>query len=194
MSQPATERVYWTIADLDLLPDNGTRYEIIDGELFMTRAPHWKHQKVADNICAALNRWSDETKLGEATTTPGIIFSEADNVIPDVVWASYERLAVLLDEAGHLTEAPELIVEVMSPGADNERRDSEVKLKLYASQGVQEYWIVNRRLQQIQVYRRQQATLKLVTTLMLTDDITSPLLPGFGCSVASFFRSELPAS
>ncbi|HBY76579.1 MAG TPA: hypothetical protein DEG47_06160, partial [Cyanobacteria bacterium UBA11148] len=48
-----------------------------------------------------------------------------------------------LDEAGHLTAAPELIVEVLSPGVENVRRDQEVKLKLYSSRGVQEYWIVN---------------------------------------------------
>lgn len=191
MSQSATDRIYWTIADLELLPDNGTRYEIIDGELLMTRAPRWRHQRVADNICGALNQWSDQTKLGEATTTPGIVFSEADNVIPDVVWASYQRLSALLDESEHLTGAPELIVEVLSPGAENERRDREVKLKLYASQGVQEYWIVNRRLQQVQVYRRQGAMLKLTATLMAEDEITSPLLSGFACQVASFFRSQL---
>ncbi len=188
MSQSAPERVRWTSADLDLLPDNGTRYEIIDGELFMTRAPRWSHQQVVDNICAQLNHWSEESGLGRAVTTPGIIFSEADNVIPDVVWVSYERLAILLDEAEHLTGAPELIVEVLSPGDENERRDREVKLKLYASQGVQEYWIADRRLQQVQVYRRQMATLKLAATLFATDEITSPLLPDFACPVASFFR------
>ncbi len=188
MSQSATERVRWTVVDLELLPDNGSRYEIIDGELFMTRAPRWSHQKVADNICAVLNRWSDETKLGEATTSPGIIFSEVDNVIPDVVWVSNERLSVLLNEAEHLTGAPELIVEVLSPGAENERRDRQVKLKLYASQGVQEYWIADRRLQQVQVYRRQSAILKLVATLLVGDEISSPLLLGFTCSVILFFR------
>lgn len=141
MSQPALDQIRWTVDDLELLPDNGTRYEIIDGELFMTRAPRWSHQKVANNICAVLNSWSEKTGLGEATTAPGIIFSEVDNVIPDVVWASYERLEALLDEAEHLTGAPELVVEVLSPGEKNERRDRQVKLKLYASQGVQEYWI-----------------------------------------------------
>ncbi|NJN90941.1 MAG: Uma2 family endonuclease [Leptolyngbyaceae cyanobacterium RM2_2_4] len=188
MSQPATDRVRWTTADLDLLPDNGTRYEIIDGELFMTRAPRWSHQKAADNICAALNRWSDETGLGEATTTPGIIFSDADNVIPDVVWVSTERLAMLLDDAEHLTGAPELIVEVLSPGENNERRDREIKLKLYATQGVREYWIADRHLQQVQVYQRQQATLQLAATLFADDEINSPILPGFTCAIAHFFR------
>ncbi|WNZ22518.1 Uma2 family endonuclease [Leptolyngbya sp. NK1-12] len=188
MSQSATDRVRWTTADLDLLPDNGTRYEIIDGELFMTRAPRWSHQKVAGNICAELSRWSDETGLGEATTTPGIIFSDADNVIPDVVWVSKERLAMLLDEAEHLTGAPELIVEVLSPGENNERRDREIKLKLYATQGVREYWIVDLQLQQVQVYRRQQATLQLAATLFVDDEISSPLLPGFACPITRFFR------
>ncbi len=188
MSQPALDQIRWKVDDLELLPDNGTRYEIIDGELFMPRAPRWSHQKVANNICAALNRWSEETGLGEATTAPGIIFSEVDTVIPDVVWASYERLEVLLDEAEHLTGAPELVVEVLSPGEKNERRDRQVKLKLYASQGVQEYWIADRKLQQVQLYRRQQAVLKLAHTVLANDEITSPLLPGFACSVSKFFR------
>lgn len=188
MSQSAAEQVHWTIADLDLLPDNGTRYEIIDGELFMTRAPQWSHQQVAVNICTEINRSPETMAVGRAVTTPGVIFSEADNVIPDVVWASYARLAVLLDPAEHLVGAPELIVEVLSPGAENERRDREVKLKLYASQGVQEYWIADRILQQVQVYRRQGALLKLVATLMAEDEITSPLLPGFACLVGMFFR------
>jgi Uma2 family endonuclease len=188
MSQPATQQVRWTVTDLELLPDNGTRYEIIDGELFMTRAPQWSHQKVANNICTALNHWSAETALGEATTAPGIIFSEADNVIPDVVWASYERLQLLLDSAEHLTGAPELVVEVLSPGENNERRDRVVKLKLYASQGVQEYWIVDRQLRQVQIYRRHQAILQLVSTLLPEDEISSPLLPRFSCSVAQFFQ------
>lgn len=54
-------------------------------------------------------------------STPGIIYTDADNVIPNVVWVSNERLAALLDEAEHLTGSPELVVEVLSPGEANER-------------------------------------------------------------------------
>jgi Uma2 family endonuclease len=187
MSQTTDERIRWTTADLELLPDNGNRYEIIDGELFVTRAPHWRHQKTCMRIGAALDAWSQSTGLGEPGITPGVIFSETDSVIPDVVWASNERLAELLDDAGHLTAAPELIVEVLSAGADNERRDREAKLKLYSARGVQEYWIVNWRLQQIEVYRRERATLKLIATLFANDELTSPLLPNFSYSVAQIF-------
>ncbi|QIR40183.1 Uma2 family endonuclease [Tolypothrix sp. PCC 7910] len=187
MSQTIDERVHWTSADLELLPENGNRYEIIDGELFVTRVPHWGHQKASGNICAELRTWSISTRLGEAVPTPGIIFTDADNVIPDVVWISKERLAILLDSQRHLTGAPELVVEVLSSGTENERRDREVKLKLYASRGVQEYWILNWQLQQVEVYRREKAVLKLVATLLTTDDLSSPLLPNFVCPVARLF-------
>ena len=182
-----TGELRWTTADLELLPDNGNRYEIIEGELFVTRAPHWKHQLTCGRIFSALDTWSQSTGLGQAAIAPGIIFSDADNVIPDIVWASNERLAVLLDNAGHLTAAPELVVEVLSSGTENERRDREAKLKLYASRGVQEYWIADWRLQQVEVYRRENATLKLVATLLTNDEINSPLLPGFACPVSRFF-------
>jgi len=187
MNQTTYEGVRWTTADLELLPDNGNRYEIIDGELFVTRAPHWQHQKTCTNVANVLSNWSLSIGSGEVVIGPGIIFSDADNVIPDAVWISNQRLQILLDKAGHLTGAPELVIEVLSAGVENERRDQEVKLKLYASRGVQEYWIINWRLQQIEVYRREKATLVLVSTLFAADEITSPLLPGFSCAVSRLF-------
>jgi Uma2 family endonuclease len=183
-----TDRVYWTTEDLQLLPESSNRYEIIDGQLLMTRAPHWKHQKAIGQTYSLLNAWSSASKSGETVPTPGVIFDDADNVIPDLVWISHERLAAGVDDEGHFTIAPELIVEVLSPGTHNERRDRETKLKLYAERGAQEYWILDWRIQQLEVYRRQGALLRLVVTLFLPDTLTSPLLPDFSCSVAEFFR------
>jgi Uma2 family endonuclease len=90
------------------------RYEIVDGELFVSRASHFKHQQTCGRIFGQLNIWSESTGLGEAVINPGVLFSESDNVIPDVVWATKKTLAVMLDEQGHLTGAPDLIVEVLS--------------------------------------------------------------------------------
>lgn len=185
MNAPTQTR--WTTSDIELLPENGTRYEIIDGELFMSKQPHWYHQRAIGNIYVALHAWSMASGKGQASITPGILFSEADNVIPDVVWISSARLATLMDEAGHLTGAPELVIEVLSPGPLQERRDREAKLKLYESRGVQEYWIVDWRLQQVEVYRREQAQLKLQHTLFAADTLASPLLPEFACTIGSFF-------
>jgi Uma2 family endonuclease len=144
MQSTTTNSIRWTTADLAIFEgDRANLYEIIDGELFVTRAPDWKHQEICGRIITRLNFWSDETNLGRAAINPGIVFSESDNVIPDVVWASNERLERLLDDAVHLTAAPELVVEVLSPGKTNERRDREAKLKLYSVREVLEYWIVN---------------------------------------------------
>ncbi|NJO43187.1 MAG: Uma2 family endonuclease [Cyanobacteria bacterium CRU_2_1] len=187
MSQTTDPPVRWTTTDLELLPESSNRYEIIDGELLVTRAPHWEHQKAITNTAAELRNWSYATHLGETVATPGVIFTDADNVIPDVVWISKERLTYSLDEAGHLTIAPELIVEVLSPGIDNERRDRETKLKLYTSRGVQDYWILDWRLKQVEVYRRQAGLLQLVCTLFPGDHLTSPVLPGFTCDVERLF-------
>lgn len=190
MSQ-ATDKVRWTIQDVAALPDNEwIRYEIIDGELFVTRSPHHQHQQTTGRIFAVLDDWSVDSGLGEASIMPGLIFSDSDNVAPDVVWVSYERLAQIQDEAGHFRGAPELVVEVLSPGKANEDRDRLAKLKLYSVQGVQEYWIVDRTAQRIEVYRRENTQLKLVTTLLVGDVITSPLLPNFTCEVARPFVSR----
>ena len=80
-----------------------------------------------------------------------------------------------------------MVIEVLSPGTVNERRDKEAKLKLYSSQGVQEYWIVSWQLKTVEVYRRENLQLKLVATLLNNDRLTSPLLPDFSCEINRFF-------
>jgi Uma2 family endonuclease len=179
----------WTTRDLDVMPDDGgwTRYEIIDGEVEVTRAPHIRHQGAASKLNTRLQIWSEQTGLGNPFQTPGVIFTPTDAVIPDLVWVSNERLETGLDSAGHLTAAPELIVEILSSGDQNQQRDKEVKLKLYSRHGVQEYWIVDWRAQTIAVYRHEQGVLELVNTLLANDLLTSTLLPEFSVKVAQIF-------
>ncbi|NJK62863.1 MAG: Uma2 family endonuclease [Synechococcaceae cyanobacterium SM2_3_1] len=91
------------------------------------------------------------------------------------------------DQAGHFTVAPELVVEILSPGEEPEKRDRQVKLKLYSLHGVQEYWIVNWQQPALQIYRRQRAQLQLIVTLWTEDTLSSPLLPGFNAGVDQIF-------
>jgi Uma2 family endonuclease len=184
-----TNSLVWTTADLEVMPDDGgwKRYEIIAGELFVTRAPHIRHQSAAGRIHVQLENWSDETGLGRSFETPGVIFTPTDAVIPDVVWVSNDRLAQGIDQSGHFKVAPELVVEILSAGEGNEQRDKSVKLKLYSSYGVQEYWIVNWQLKTLEIYRRTDAQLQIVATLMVGDTLTSPLLPEFSVSIDRLF-------
>lgn len=183
------DKVTWTVTDLAHLPQNeSTNYELIDGELFATRSPHLLHQIICVRLFRYLDTWSEESDLGRAVIAPGVIFSEFDSVIPDVVWLSNERLANIEDDAGHLLGAPELVIEVLSPGKSNEARDKEAKLKLYSLYGVSEYWICDRFRQQVTIYRRQNAQLTLSATILVDEEITSPLLPGFSCVVKALFK------
>ncbi len=183
-----TSSIRWNIQDLDALPENEEiRREIVDGELFVTRAPHWKHQNIIVTLSSVLNQWSKQMQMGVVVTCPGIIPSQENSVIPDLVWVSKQRLAEIEDEAGHFTGFPELVVEVLSPGERNIYRDKQAKLKLYSQGGVQEYWIVDRFSQQVEVYRPDNGKLTLTLSLTTSDNLTSPLLPDFNLLIKDIF-------
>jgi Uma2 family endonuclease len=150
----------FTTADLERLDlPEGWRAEIIDGALYMSKAPGWDHQAVVRRLVLKLSAWTDEHR-GRVNFGIGVIYADDDNVIPDVVWISAERLAKGLDAAGHLTEVgPELVVEVQRPGAENARRDREAKLALYSRRDALEYWIVDPVARAVRVYARPHGDL-----------------------------------
>ena len=178
----------WTSADLESLPDDGTRYEIIDGELFMSTQPSFYHQAVCTKLLVVLSNWDMAANTGRVVMAPGLIFAEDDDVAPDILWISNERLAACLKSDGKLHDAPELVIEVLSPGRANEKRDREAKLGLYSRRRVNEYWIVSWQKRTVDVYRRDESALKLAGNLAETDTLESPLLPGFSCRVAALFE------
>jgi Uma2 family endonuclease len=180
----ATER--WTSADLAALPEDGKRREIIDGELYVSTQPHAYHQATSDGLVRFLNNWGLPRRTGMAFSALGVIFSEEDDVAPDVAWISMERLAAILDR-GKLRAAPDLVAEILSPGSRQIRRDREAKRKLYGHYGVREYWIVDWPRRTIEVHRREGEGLALVATLGVDDTLTSPLLPGFALPLADLF-------
>lgn len=185
--------LHWTSADIETLPDDGKRYEIIEGEQCVSDPTQWQHQATCGNLLVSLNIWDEHHQLGREVFAPGIIFNKDNEVAPDAVWISRARLAESLRDDGKLHLAPELVIEVLSPGSTNERRDREAKLKLYSRRGVHEYWIADWRTRQIEVYRRTNGGLELphlahVATLFHNDTLTSPLLPGFACPLHTLFE------
>jgi Uma2 family endonuclease len=181
------EILLWTSHDLEFLPDNGKRYEIIDGELYVSDPFQWEHQLISAELGMLLSIWSEQTGRGIANGAPGLIFDDYNDVVPDVVWISQERLATALQSDGKLHSAPELAIEILSPGPANERRDREVKLKLYSRRGVLEYWVVNWQERSVEIYQRERALLTLDRKLYAADVLESPLLPGFSCLLSQLF-------
>lgn len=174
-----------TIEDLEALPDDGNRYELFEGELFVSRAPSISHQRVLGNIFAAIRAYLDQNPIGEIVVTPGVIFNEFNSAIPDAVFFSNKRGDEIIS-GERLIAAPELVIEIVSPGKENARRDREVKRQVYGKHGVKEYWIADPLNKNLEIYRLKRHNLVLTETLTDEDDVTSSVLPGFKCKARQF--------
>jgi len=183
-----TPKVYplLTADDLLLLPDDGNRYELIEGELVVSRNPGVKHQRVIANLVRIIGNYFEKNPAGEVLPNPGVIFDKYNSVIPDVV-ALTKRQVDVVGDGPHVHEAPELVIEVVSPGGENARRDRVVKLQVYSKFGVKEYWVADPAARTMEIYRREGDVLALALTLKGDDEVTSPVLPGFSCKAGEFF-------
>lgn len=171
-----------TVADLDIMPDDGNRYEVIEGELFVSRSPSLTHQSVSGNFFHSIKIYLSGNPIGEIWATPGVIFSEFSGVIPDLVFVSHTRRGEIAS-GDRINGAPDLVIEILSPGVENERRDRLAKRQLYGKHGVKEYWIVDFEKRTVEVYALQGPTLELKSLLSEHDEVTSTVLPGYFCKV-----------
>jgi Uma2 family endonuclease len=135
-----TERKHWTAADLREIPDDRNRYEIIDGELFVTPSPLWSHQTLSREIFQLLHPYLKAHQIGAILWAPADIELADDTVVePDlfVVPLVEGRQPLSWEDVRRLL----LVIEVLSPSTA--RVDRTVKRRRYQSEGVPEYWIVD---------------------------------------------------
>jgi Uma2 family endonuclease len=153
----------WTYEEFARLPDDGNRYEVIAGELYVTPAPGSIHQKVSARIFTELRVFAtNRHALGEVLYAPlDVIFEDGDYVQPDLVFLRKER-GHLLTERG-LEGPPDLVVEILSP--TTARQDRGIKRDRYAHFGVPEYWIVDTDQRRVEVHRlAEPMSLPMVVT------------------------------
>jgi Uma2 family endonuclease len=132
-----------TVADLDAFPeDDGNRYELIGGELFVSCAPGIPHQRVLLNLEIGLSDYLKTNPIGILVPGAGVIFSDYDAVIPNLAFVRHERWDQVVT-GEKFTGALDIVIEILSPGSQNRRRDLSAKRKLYGQYGVAEYWIVD---------------------------------------------------
>lgn len=176
-----------TVADLDACPDDNNRYELIGGELFVSRAPGLTHQRVLLNLELALSLYLNQNPIGILVPGPGMILSDYDAVIPDLTFVRNERWDEVVT-GEKFTRAVDLVVEIVASGKENRERDLKFKRELYAMYGVQEYWIVDRENQCVLIYRLVGNILEEIAKIGVEDDITTPFLPQFQLNVSSIFN------
>ncbi|MBI3650853.1 MAG: Uma2 family endonuclease [Acidobacteria bacterium] len=178
-----------TIADLDAMPDDGNRYELIEGAIYMSRSPTNKHQSALHYLQFDLESFLRESPVGILRPGLGVIFDDFNGVIPDLIFISNERIAKIATSE-RVYGTPDLVVEILSPGAENEKRDRSIKRQLYGLYKVREYWIVDTENRTIQVYKLRKRGLELAATFGIEDELTSTVLKGLRLKLSSIFRER----
>lgn len=176
-----------TVADLDNYPDDdGNRYEVIEGELLVSRAPGIPHQLVLLNLQVALSKYLTKDPIGRIVPGPGAVFSLFDAVIPDLVFVTNERWTQIIAD-DRFVAAPDLVFEVVSPCRENRRRDVDLKRRLYGKYGVREYWIVDPEDRSVGIYQLEGTNLELAESFKDNDEIHSTVLPGLSLMTSAIF-------
>ncbi|MDE3075738.1 MAG: Uma2 family endonuclease [Chloroflexota bacterium] len=172
-----------TYDDLQHVPDDGKRYELLDGELLVSPSATPRHQTAVGRVFALLLR-AEAAGFGRPFVAPlDVVFDQYNVLEPDVLFISAERLAIIGER--NIQAAPDLVVEVLSRGT----RDRDVRLKLpaYARFGVRFYWIVDPEEMRVQPYELEGDSYRQLVLLQASDTLTSPLFPGISVAISSLF-------
>lgn len=175
----------WTYEDWLELPDDGWKYEIIDGVLYMSPPPLIDHQAISIELSSRMHFHAQRKKLGIVLTAPcGVrLPAQPVPVEPDILFVKRERRSIV--HKRYVEGAPDLVVEILSPS--NASYDEETKFKQYQAAGVPEYWLINGWDRLVKVYHLENAAYDLVGTYGINDVVKSIELQGFNVEAATLF-------
>ena len=176
----------WTYEDYLRLPDDGQRYEVIRGVLYVSPAPTYKHQFVVGEFYSPLKAFVVENRLGVVLMAPFDVllpFGIGTPVEPDVIF--FRRGNEPGWEDKNFQGVPDLIAEALSPGT--RRRDQKIKLEAYRDAGVPEYWMLDPDARRVVVHALQAGRYTELCRGGLGEEVWSSVLPGFRLKVDSLF-------
>lgn len=184
----STDRT-WTYELWEQLPDDGHRYEVLDGVLYLSTAPSPRHQRISLLMALEFVDQIDRRGLGRTYLAPiGVVMPGADPVQPDIVVILSEQAEIIT--AKRIVGIPALLVEILSPS--NADYDLVTKRDVYARAGVPEYWVVRQDERDILVHTQPEiATGRYlqVQHVGLDGELVSPTLP-FRAPIAPFFADD----
>jgi len=185
MGEPA-QTIPWTYEDYLLFPEDGKRYEIVEGDCFMSPAPRTRHQDISGNLFSLLKVYFKGTKKGRVFAAPtDVILSDTNIVQPDLLVILAARTFIITDK--NIQGAPDIVIEILS---ETTRKTDEItKKKLYERHGVQEYWIVDPELELVKIYRLTDGRYGRAEERAQErgETLTTVLLPGLDISLTELF-------
>ena len=174
-----------TYDDYARLPE-GAAYQLIQGELIMAPAPLPTHQDTVGNIFVALTNFAHSRKIGRVFVAPiDVYLGPGDTLQPDVIFISRERFAIIGEKK--VEAAPDLVVEVLSPGTAY--YDLKKKKRLYEQAGVREYWVVDRLDKSVEVFVLEKHAFTLLQRIEGEGCVVSHILPGLNLDLSDVFTS-----
>jgi Uma2 family endonuclease len=175
---------YWAYLDYLKLPNDGKRYEIVDGVLYMAPAPTPWHQEIIGEIFFYLHGYVKLTGHGKVYMAPIDVKLAPDVVVqPDIVILLNEHRDRLAEKC--ISGTPDLVAEVASPATA--QYDRQEKLLTYARAAVPEYWIVDTKTQTVEVLVLEGDRYHSSDILHNEDILHSKAIPGFSAQVKLFF-------
>jgi Uma2 family endonuclease len=174
-----------SVADYRALPDDGKRYELLDGVLEEVASPHVRHQRIVGRLHILLFRSLQERGLGEVLLAPcDAVLDEHTALQPDLLFVRAERAGVV--EREYVRGAPDLVVEVLSEST--RRKDVVRKARLYARAGVPWYWIVDPEVGRVEFLRREGGGYELAGSAERPAHAEPPGFPGVRLPLDELFR------
>jgi Uma2 family endonuclease len=155
------ETTQWTVEELHRLPDDGNKYEVLDGELFVTPAPSEAHEDVLARLTRLLDPFVARYGLGRVYRPRAVVRTQGSEVEPDLMVRPIRTQPATRDWDN--APVPILVVEVLSP--TTRRRDLAQKRDFYLRIGVSEYWVIDPEREQIRVARPNAEDVQIVETL-----------------------------
>jgi Uma2 family endonuclease len=174
----------WTYNDYTKLPDDGKRYEIVDGVLYMAPSPNEWHQTAAGEIFAYLRTYVKLAGLGRVYMAPFDVQLAYNSVVqPDVLVVLNANLHKIT--FARITGAPDLVVEVASPGSVGYDRNK--KQDAYARAGVPEYWVADPWSRTVEVLVLENGAYRSLGVFEGRATLPSQVVPEFPVQVEQFF-------
>ena len=179
----------WRYADYLRLPDDGKRYEIIEGVLYMANAPSIEHQFTVSEIHFQLKLFIRDRELGQVYTSPlEVHLSETTKPVqPDILFIRAQHQPP--PGTQFFDGAPALIVEVISPGSI--RLDRHIKFDVYEKSGVSEYWLADPKARLVEVYTLSNGEYALLGQYTNDDIVESQVLAGLQIKTSTLFQSPV---
>lgn len=178
----------WTYDDFLALPDDGNRYEIIEGVLYTVNAPNIDHQYVVTQLIKKLAVFIEEHNLGEVLAAPFEVHLSKSTrpVQPDVLFIKAENWPGA--GVSFYDGVPDLIVEVISPSSI--RTDQHIKFNAYEQAGVPEYWIANPKTRSVEIFTLSGREYALLGQYAEDEVIESEALAGIQIITSSLFVAK----